>query len=81
MHDGDHDGLVRIFVGLSCQLGGLIIYLIIYITQHNFSHTRSVIITSPNETSFADARYCMLFSYSTSKHLQDLARSPEHGTP
>jgi len=27
MHDGDHDGLVRIFVGLSYELGGLIIYL------------------------------------------------------
>ena len=25
MHDGDHDGVVRIFVGLSCELGGLII--------------------------------------------------------
>jgi len=27
MHDGDHDGVVRIFVGLSCELGGLIVYL------------------------------------------------------
>jgi len=26
MHNGDHGGLVRIFVGLSCELGGLIIY-------------------------------------------------------
>jgi len=26
MHDGDHDGVVRIFVGLSCELGSLIIY-------------------------------------------------------
>ena len=43
MHDGDHDGVVRIFVGLSCKLGGLIIYLIINITRHNFSPTRSVI--------------------------------------
>jgi len=25
MNDGDHDGVVRIFVGLSCELGGLII--------------------------------------------------------
>ena len=24
VHDGDHDGVVRIFVGLSCELGGLI---------------------------------------------------------
>ena len=24
MHNGDHDGIVRIFVGLSCELGGLI---------------------------------------------------------
>jgi len=43
MHDGDNDGLVRIFLGLSCELGGLIIYLIIYITRHNFSPTKSVI--------------------------------------
>jgi len=42
MHDGDHDGVVRILVGLSCELGGLIIYFIIYITRHNFSPTRSV---------------------------------------
>jgi len=28
MHDGDHDGVARILVGLSCELGGLIVYLI-----------------------------------------------------
>jgi len=52
MHDGDHDGLVRIFAGFSCELGGLINYLhyaaqfFLYqecnITRHNFSPTRSV---------------------------------------
>ena len=26
MHDGDHDGVVRIFVGLSCELGGFFLY-------------------------------------------------------
>ena len=34
MHDGDHDDVVRIFVGLS-ELGGLIIYITLhYITLH-----------------------------------------------
>jgi len=27
MYNGDHDGVVRIFVGLSCELGGLINYI------------------------------------------------------
>jgi len=47
VYDGDYDGVVRIFVGLSCELGRLISYLInyiiIYITWNNFSPTRSVI--------------------------------------
>ena len=46
VYDGDYDGVVRIFVGLSCELGRLISYLInyiiIYITWNNFSPTRSV---------------------------------------
>ena len=52
VYDGDHDGVVRIFVGLSCEPGRLISYLInyiiIYITWNNFSPTRSV--TSGNRT-------------------------------
>ena len=36
----DHEIVVRIFVGLSCELGGLI--TLYYITRHNFSPTRSV---------------------------------------
>ena len=33
-HDGDHDGIVRLFVGLSCELGGYLVYVIDYITLH-----------------------------------------------
>ena len=47
VYDDDHDGVVRIFVGLSCEPGRLISYLInyiiIYIMWNNFSPTRSVI--------------------------------------
>jgi len=47
VYDGDHDGVVRIFVDLSCEpkrlISYLINYIIIYITWNNFSPTRSVI--------------------------------------
>ena len=35
LHDSDHEGIVRIFVALSCQLGGFFNYLIIlyYVEQ------------------------------------------------
>ena len=42
--DGDHEGVVRIFVVLSCEQRGYLHY----ITRHNFSPTRSV--TSGNRT-------------------------------
>ena len=43
------EGVIRIFVALSCDLGGFFIYIILYcITRHNFSPTRSV--TSGNCT-------------------------------
>ena len=52
VYDGDHDGVVSIFVGLSCEPGRLISclinYIIIYIAWNNFSPTRSV--TSGNRT-------------------------------
>ena len=35
VHDGNHSGEVRIFIGLSCELQGFIIY-IIYITWNKF---------------------------------------------
>jgi len=46
LHDSDHDGVVRIFVSLSCELWVYLHYirLINYIMRHNFSPTRSVII-------------------------------------
>ena len=28
LHDSDHEGVVRIFVALSCELGGFFIYII-----------------------------------------------------
>ena len=36
MHDGDHDGIVRLFVGLSCELGGFfsLRHRLHYITLH-----------------------------------------------
>ena len=40
LHDSDHNGVVRIFVGHSSVLWGLIIYLV---TRHNFPPTRNVI--------------------------------------
>jgi len=33
VHDGDHDGVVRIFVGLFCELGGLLIIHSHYVAQ------------------------------------------------
>ena len=39
LHHSNHDGVVRIFVGHSEVVKR---YLIIYITRHNFSYTRSV---------------------------------------
>ena len=47
VHDSDHEGVVRIFVGHSYHSNELIIlyYIILYyITRHNFSYTRSVTI-------------------------------------
>ena len=38
LHDSDHEDVVRILAGLSCEL------CIICITQHNFPPTRSVIL-------------------------------------
>ena len=33
LHDSDHEGVVRIFVALSCELGGFFIQLFNYIVQ------------------------------------------------
>lgn len=55
VHDGDHDGVIRIFVGLFCELWGFLITLhysahffpnrsVNYITWNNFLITRSVMI-------------------------------------
>jgi len=30
LHDSDHDGVVRIFVALSCELGGFFNYIMDY---------------------------------------------------
>ena len=30
LQDSDHEGVVRIFVALSCELGGFFIYIILY---------------------------------------------------
>ena len=30
LHDSDHEGVVRIFVALSCELGGFFNYIILY---------------------------------------------------
>ena len=43
LHHSDHDGVVRIFVAHSEVVKRYLHYLIIYITRHNFSYTRSVI--------------------------------------
>ena len=54
VHDSDREDVVRIFVGLSCKLWGLLYYIILYyiilyyITKHNFSPTRSVIKWQPH---------------------------------
>jgi len=48
VHDCDHNGVVRILVGLSCKLWGFFNYIRLqyiasrYITWHNFFPTRSV---------------------------------------
>ena len=40
LHDSDYDDVVRIFVGLSCELR---LFTLDYITRHNCSPTKSVI--------------------------------------
>ena len=41
LHDSDHDGVVRIFVGHS-EVVERLLFRLYYITRHNFSYTRSV---------------------------------------
>ena len=48
VHDSDHEGVVRIFVGHSYHSNELIIFILYYITRHNFSYTRSVIFGHSN---------------------------------
>ena len=44
LHDSDHDGVVRIFVGHS-EVVERLLFRLYYITRHNFLYTRSVKIT------------------------------------
>jgi len=46
-HDGDHDGIVRLFVGLSCELGGFLVYVIDYITLHQVATALLVAGSTP----------------------------------
>ena len=46
LHDSDHGGVVRIFVGHS----EVVEHLLYYITWHNFSPTRSAIRAHNNHT-------------------------------
>ena len=59
-----HDGVVRIFVGLSCEPGCLISYLInyiiIYIKWNNFSPTRSVIMVMQSLAALCGVTYYMM---------------------
>ena len=45
LHDSDHDGVVRIFVGHS-----EVVERLLFITRHNFSYTRSVIMSNDKDT-------------------------------
>ena len=48
VHDSDHKGVVRIFVGHSYHSNELFTLIILYyITRHNFSYTRSVTYLHP----------------------------------
>jgi len=62
VQDGEHDGVVRIFIGLFCKLWSLIIY-IIYIAWNNFSPTRSVM--------WYNFQVCNM-------HPEDSGRGPSH---
>ena len=48
VHDGDNDGVVKMFVGLSCQLWGL---FILHYVEHIFP-TRSVMLAHQNHYPF-----------------------------
>jgi len=36
VHDADHDGVVRIFVGVSCKLGGFFNYITLHYAEQIF---------------------------------------------
>ena len=64
VHDSDHEGVVRIFVGHSYHSTELVILYYIrlyYITRHNFSYTRSV-ITRHNFSPTRSVIYAAQFS-------------------
>ena len=73
MHDSDHEGVVRIFVAHSCELGGFFIYIALRgtifpfqecnITRHNFSPTRSVtLLLQTSYSSYLHDPFTMVFA-------------------